>query len=407
MSAESGCALDTAPRPRFEVADILRAHGGAFAANHALTDEQWKAMWDITHCRTASLGGHVDVCLACGDERPSYNSCRNRHCPKCQALAQAEWLDKQKARILDTGYFHVVLTLPSELRPLGLRSPTEIHNLLFQAASDTLLTLGRDPKRIGGLIGATAVLHTWTRDLRYHPHLHCVVTGGALAAASDGSPKWIDVGRDYLLPVKVLSKLFRGKFVAGLERLHSKGQLDLPDELGRPGAFASLVAQLRRTRWLTYCKRPFAGPEQVFKYLGRYTHRVGLSNKRLLRVDDEAVTIATRDGNTATMTPLEFVRRFLTHVLPKGFVKIRHYGLVAPGNIKTRLEAARRAISGGGRAPGAIAAAPVADWRTRMRELTGVDLTRCRVCGGANLERWSFPQPERLSRGPPPVGDLP
>ena len=232
------------------------------------------------------------------------------------------------------------------------------------------------------------------------------MTGGALAAASDGSPKWIDVGRDYLLPVKVLSKLFRGKFVACLERLHSKGQLDLPDELGRPGAFASLVAQLRRTRWLTYCKRPFAGPEQVFKYLGRYTHRVGLSNKRLLRVDDEAVTIATRDGNTATMTPLEFVRRFLTHVLPKGFVKIRHYGLVAPGNIKTRLEAARRAISGGGRAPGAIAAAPVADWRTRMRELTGVDLTRCRVCGGVELERWSFPQPERLPRGPPPVGDL-
>ena len=411
--AESDCARDVANRPRFEVADIFRAHGESFRASHALTEIQHKAMWAISHCRTASLGGHADVCADCGDERVSYNSCRNRHCPKCQALAQAEWLEKQKQRILDTGYFHVVFTVPSELRLLGKCSPSAIYDLLFQAASDTLLTLGRDPKRMGGLLGVTAVLHTWTRDLRFHPHLHCVVTGGALGVGPDGTPCWFDTGRKYLLPVKVLSKLFRGKFTAGLERLQARGELDLPGELQRPGAFGALLAQLRRTRWVTYCKRPFAGPEQVFKYLGRYTHRVGLSNKRLLDVTDEAVTIATRDGKTATMAPEEFIRRLLTHVLPKGYVKIRHYGLVASSNVKTKLEAARDAISGDRVETTPAAPAVAADWRAAMRELTGIDLTRCRVCGGEHLGRWSFlglgskPEPAPSSRGPPAIGSPP
>ena len=411
--AESDCARDVANRPRFEVADIFRAHGESFRASHALTEIQHDAESAISHCRTASLGGHADVCADCGDERVSYNSCRNRHCPKCQSLAQAEWLEKQKQRILDTGYFHVVFTVPSELRLLGRCSPSAIYDLLFQAASDTLLTLGRDPKRMGGLLGVTAVLHTWTRDLRFHPHLHCVVTGGALGVGPDGTPCWFDTGRKYLLPVKVLSKLFRGKFTAGLERLQARGELDLPGELQRPGAFGALLAQLRRTRWVTYCKRPFAGPEQVFKYLGRYTHRVGLSNKRLLDVTDEAVTIATRDGKTATMAPEEFIRRLLTHVLPKGYVKIRHYGLVASSNVKTKLEAARDAISGDRVETTPAAPAVAADWRAAMRELTGIDLTRCRVCGGEHLGRWRFlgfgmkQEPEPSSRGPPTIGSPP
>jgi hypothetical protein len=297
---------------------------------------------------------------------------------------------------------------------LGRCSPSAIYDLLFRAASDTRWTLGRDAKRIGGLLGLTAVLHTWKRDLRFHPHLHCIVTGGALGAAPDGRPRWIDAGRDYLFPVKVLSKLFRGKFVAGLEQSHARGELTLPETLQAPGAFSALLAQLRRTRWVTYCKQPFAGPEQVFKYLGRYTHRVGLSNKRLLDVTDEAVTIATRDGKTATMEPKEFIRRLLTHVLPKGYVKIRHYGLVASSNVKTKLAAARDASSGDRveTTPAAPAVA-AADWRAAMRELTGIDLTRCRVCGGEHLGRWRFlgfgmrQEPEPSSRGPPTVGSPP
>lgn len=409
MPAESGSPSDVAERPRFEVGDIFRTHGESFAHTHVLTPDQRKALWAISHCRTAVLGGHVDACTDCGDERPSYNSCRNRHCPKCQAIAQAEWLEKQKQRILDTGYFHVVFTLPSELRALGRSCPTAIYNLLFEAASDTLLTLGRDPRRMGGLLGVTAVLHTWKRDLQFHPHLHCIVTGGALDLGSDGVPRWIDVGREYLLPVKVLSKLFRGKFTAGLERLQAKGQLQLPAPLQRPGAFSALLAQLRRTRWVTYCKRPFAGPEQVFKYLGRYTHRVGLSNKRLIEVTDEAVTIATREGKTATMEPVEFIRRFLNHVLPTGYVKIRHYGLVASSNVRTKLEAARTAISGDLVEPAPVRAHARPDWRSLMRELTGIDLTRCRACGGEHIERWTFglPGSGRTSQGPPPAGALP
>lgn len=409
MSAESGASPEVGQRPRFEVGDIFRKHGVSFAHDHALTPDQRKAMWAISHCRTAVLGGHVDACTDCGEERPSYNSCRNRHCPKCQAIAQAEWLEKQKARILETGYFHVVFTLPSELRLLGRSCPTAIYNLLFEAASDTLLTLGRDPKRMGGLLGLTAVLHTWRRDLQFHPHLHCIVTGGALTHGTDGAPRWIDVGRKYLLPVKVLSKLFRGKFTAGLERLQARGQVELPPALQRPGAFTALLAQLRRTRWVTYCKRPFAGPEQVFKYLGRYTHRVGLSNRRLLDVTDQAVTITTREGRTATMEPAEFVRRFLAHVLPTGFVKIRHYGLVASSNVGTKLGAARAAISGNRVEPKPVSAATRPDWRSLMRDLTGIDLTRCRACGGEHIERWTFglPGSGRTSQGPPPAGASP
>lgn len=302
-------AQEAPRRPRFEVADVFRAHGEVFRQSHVLTHAQHRAMRAIENCRTAVLGGHVDVCADCGDERPSYNSCRNRHCPKCQALAQAQWLERQRDRILPTGYFHVVFTLPSELRSLCLLNQRLVYGLLFEAASGTLLTLGRDPKRLGGLLGLTAVLHTWTRDLRFHPHVHCIVTGGALANDAQGAPRWIDAGREYLFPVKVLSALFRGKLIAGLERIRREKELKLPRELVAPSAFDALVATLRRTRFVTYCKRPFAGPEQVFAYLGRYTHRVGLSNNRLLHVapggggDDRDARREDRDNGAAGVHP--------------------------------------------------------------------------------------------------------
>lgn len=406
MHPRQADAQAASPRPRFEVAEIFRAHGDAFRQSHVLTPAQHKAMWDIEHCRTETLGGHLDVCPDCGDERPSYNSCRNRHCPKCQALAQARWLERQRERLLPTGYFHVVLTLPSELRPLGLLDPASLFRLLFAAASDALLTLGRDPRRLGGLIGVTAVLHTWTRDLRFHPHLHCVVTGGALGADAHGRPLWTDAGRNHLFPVKVLSKLFQGKFLAALNRARQEGELRLPVELETPSAFDAFVAQLRRTRWVTYCKRPFAGPEQVFNYLGRYTHRVGISNARLLDVTSEAVTIATRDGDTAALTPNEFIRRFLLHVLPPGFVKIRHYGLVANTNLARRLVEARQALDAGATQP--VPRPSVVDWRALLRELTGIDSSICPACGGARLERWAVAAPRRFRppRGPP-AADLP
>jgi hypothetical protein len=390
------------PPPRHEVADIFRAHGEAYRARHALTEAQRKAMWALMACRTAELGGHVDVCPECDYRRPAYNSCRNRHCPKCQALAQQQWLEKRKACILPVHYFHVVFTLPHELGPLGLRNQKLFYELLFRAASQTLLILGRDPKRLGALLGLTAVLHTWARNLLFHPHLHCIVTGGGLTA--DGS-RWLATSRRYLFPVKVLGSLFRGKLLATLEQAHRVGLLDLPEDLATPEAFAELCGRLQQKSWVVYAKRPFAGPQQVFSYLGRYTHRVGLSNQRLLEVTEAAVSIVTRDGKTATMNPEEFIRRFLLHILPTGFVKIRHYGLMASSNVNTRLEVARRLLA----PPPEPSHGPdeeeePEDWRSMMIRLTGVDPTLCPACGARLVCLLVPPQPRRVpgpARSPP------
>lgn len=361
----------------------------------------------IEACRTEALGGHVDVCPDCGHEtRPSYNSCRNRHCPKCQALDQARWLEARKERILPVGYFHVVFTLPSEIKPLALRNRRLVYDLLFSAASQTLLELGRDPKRLGALLGITAVLHTWTRDLRFHPHLHCVVTGGGLSL--DGE-RWVDSGGRYLFPVKVISALFRGKFIALLKKAHRRGSLDLGPERNLCPDVPALCRALHKKPWVVYAKRPFAGPEQVFAYLGRYTHRVAISNHRLLQLTDEAVTFATRDGKSASLHPDEFIRRFLLHVLPKGFGKIRHYGLLASSNVKSKLPMARRALQ-----PRSTTSSDAdqehhrtTDWKQRLKDLTGVDLNVCPVCGNSSLRRVPRPvarEPLPLptaARGPP------
>ena len=346
-------------------------------------------MWCIEACRTAVLGGHRDVCKDCGTELdPAYNSCRNRNCPKCQALDQDRWIERRLRRLLPVVCFHVVFTLPSVLRSLALRNRKAVFNTLFAAASQSLIELGKNPKRLGALLGITAVLHTWRRDMCFHPHLHCIVTAGGLAL--DGS-HWIDSSRKFLLRVEVLGLLFRGKFISALEKLHRRGELDLGDVADPDKAFGELRAKLFSQKWVVYSKRPFAGPERLFAYLGQYTHRIAISNHRILAVTDDAVTIATRDGNTATMHPQQFIHRFLQHVLPSGFMKIRHYGLWASGNVKTKLALARRHLEAQGRRYDARPKEAASDWRERVKELTGVDLTACPACGSTRLSRKTLP----------------
>jgi hypothetical protein len=286
-------------------------------------------------CRTASLGGLVDVCRWCGFERPAYNYCRNRHCPKCQALRQEKWIAARTERLLPVRHFHVVFTMPSELRALGQCYPREIFGALFSAASETLLELGGT--RLGARLGVTMVLHTWTRDLRLHPHVHALVTAGGLAM--DGS-RWMPSNKKYLFPVEVMGALLRGKMMAALRALHARGAFTSFDHFADPEGFDRLMSKLARTkRWIVYAKKPFKRVDHVLKYLGRYTHRVGIANSRLVDVRDDAVTFRTKNGKTVTVTPVEFLRRFVQHVLPDGFHKIRHYRLYAGAAEEARLAA--------------------------------------------------------------------
>lgn len=378
--------------PRFTVGDIARGYGDEFKRQHALSEAQRKVLRAISVCRTPVLGGRVEVCLECGHRKPVYHSCRNRHCPQCQSLEQARWVDHRMARLLPTDYFHVVFTVPDDLLAgVALRNRELFFNALFAAGSQTLLTLGNDAKRLGAQIGLTGVLHTWTRDLRFHPHLHCIVTGGGLSP--DGTT-WKPTKRDYLFPVSVLSSLFRGKLVAALDEAYRASKLDLRGVAGFGAgadqeAWRRLKRKLYRTKWVSYAKPPFAGPEAVYRYLGRYTHRVGLSNHRILAVTDDAVTFRTRGDQTATLHPHEFLRRFLQHVLPDRFVKLRHYGLLAPGNVNTKLVRARTALERSSatapRSPAdsSLPPAKATTWFELLRRLTGVDPTRCPICGGA------------------------
>lgn len=381
-------ALAPSGRPRLRVADVFRAHGEAYQQTHAVTAAERAVIRAIVACRTSVLGGHLEVCPQCELERPVYNSCRNRHCPSCQAMKQARWISERQARVLPTHYFHLVFTLPAQLRPLALRNRRLVFGLLFAAASQTLLELGRDPARLGGTLAATCVLHTWSRDLQFHPHLHCIVSGGGLSA--DGS-HWVSARRRYLFPGQVLGRLFRGKFLAGLTAAYAQGHLDLGGAcalLQDRGTFAAVIDDLYSREWLVYAKATFAGPHEVFSYLGRYVHRVGLSDQRLRALDERGVTFATKAGGTATLAPAEFIRRFLLHVLPPGFVKIRHYGLVSPAHARTSLERARALLAPVVRSDGATAPRTAADW---VLNLTGVDLTRCPHCGFAPLLRRPLP----------------
>lgn len=349
----------------------------------------------IERCRTAALGGHLEVCSACGHESPAYNSCRNRHCPKCQGLRQLRWLEQRKARLLPTHYFHVVFTLPRELHPLALRNRRLVFGLLFAAAAQSLLALGQDSKHVGGQLGISAVLHTWSRQLLFHPHIHCIVTGGGLSA--DGQ-QWHRARKDYLFPVRALGALFRGKLLAALDRARRDGQLRLP---AVDNDFDALLSALYRKHWVVYCKRPFGGPEQVYRYLGRYTHRVALSNHRLVAVTDEQICFKTRDGATTSCSPEQFIGRFLLHILPPHFVRIRHFGLLASGNVTTKLARARRLLAQA--APATLSCdAPTTDaarldWQSLLLLHYGLDLATCPRCGSRARRRVAL----RPSRAPP------
>jgi len=386
------------PRQTVELSDIVRLHGEALRQRRVLTPEQHATLRAIERCRTATLGGHMDKCMRCGHEQPSYNSCRNRHCPKCQGLAQARWVEARSERLLPVAYFHVVFTLPAELRSVAKLNRRLVFDVMFAAAGGTLVELGLDPKRLGGLLGVTAVLHTWRRDLAFHPHLHCIVTGGGWSAAEQ---RWLSARAGYLLPVAVLAASFRGKLLAALGAAHDAGKLRLPDEHGPvdPEGFARLCATLQRKRWHVYCKPPFGGPDQVLRYLGRYTHRVGISNRRLIALDERGVTFHTKDGKVATLGPVAFLDRFVEHVLPAGFVKIRHYGLLAPSNVSTRFAEARAALCAPSRT---TTGEPVAsegstdekagDWCALLLQLTGTDLALCPACGARAMLRMPLPE---------------
>jgi hypothetical protein len=344
-----------AVRASLELADIFRAAGPAYRATHAghLSLQHLKVMSAIEHCRTAALGGHVEACEDCGHQRIAYNSCRNRHCPKCQAAAARTWLAEREADLLPVGYFHVVFTLPTEVADVALHNKAAVYDLLFHAASETMLTIAADRRHLGARIGITAVLHTWGSALTHHPHVHMIVPGGGIALDEQ---RWICSRPKFLLPVRVLGKLFRRLFLTRLIALHDAGRLaffgSLAQLADRP-AFLRHLSPVRRQRWVVYAKPPFAGPEAVLAYLSRYTHRVAISNRRLLAFDAAGVTFRykdyRRDGpdrqRVMTLGTGEFIRRFLLHLLPPGFHRIRHYGLLSASARKAGLARARELLA--------------------------------------------------------------
>jgi hypothetical protein len=349
-------------RPRLEVADIFHRHGAAWRRANAghVSLGQLKVMSAIEHCRSAALGGHVERCEDCGHSRIAYNSCRNRHCPKCQGAAAKDWLAARQADLLPVGYFHLVFTLPAEIAPIAYQNKAVVYDLLFRAAAETLLTIAADPRHLGARIGFTAVLHTWGSAMTHHPHLHMIVPGGGIslkpAPAEAGGTRWMPCRPGFFLPVRVLSRLFRRLFLTGLADAHTAGRLAFFgdfDGLRHRQAFDAHLAPLSRKNWFVYARPPFAGPEAVLAYLARYTHRVAISNSRLLGLDERGVTFRYKDYRrngqaryrTMTLTHDEFIKRFLLHVLPKGFHRIRHYGLLASATCKINIARARELIA--------------------------------------------------------------
>jgi hypothetical protein len=377
-------------RPRLEVADVFRDYGDAFLDRYGgtLSPEQRRVLGDIAACRTAALGGHVEECDHCGHQQIAYNSCRNRHCPKCQASAAAQWMEARKSELLPIPYFHVVFTLPAALGPIALQNPRKLYGILFKAAAETLRQIAFDPRHLGAEIGFLAVLHTWGQNLEHHPHVHCVVPGGGLSP--DGS-RWVACPRGFFLPVKVLSAVFRGKFLALLSSAFDRGKLSFHGKLSAladVGAFRHRLAVSAQTDWVVYAKPPWGGPEQVLKYLARYTHRVAISNRRLVALEEGEVTFHWKsyaDGGgqkTMTLKATEFIRRFLLHVLPTGFVRIRHYGFLANRECREKL-AQCRALLGVEATPEPIAAECSAEPRESLEEVAGVKV--CPACGAGRM----------------------
>jgi len=395
------------PRERLEVADIFRAHGPAWRIANAghLSLGQLKVMSAIERCRTAALGGHVAACQDCGHTVIAYNSCRNRHCPKCQGAAAKDWLEARQAELLPVAYYHVVFTLPAPIADIAYQNKAEIYAILFKAAAETLITIASDPKHLGARIGLTAVLHTWGSALTHHPHIHIVVPGGGISL--DGE-RWISCRPGFFLPVRVLSRLFRRLFLEKLAAAHEAGQLQFFNDLARlekPKAFAGLLAPLRKINWVVYAKKPFAGPEAVLAYLSRYTHRVAISNSRLITLDDNGVTFKWKDYRapnakggrerykTMALPIPEFIRRFLIHVLPQGFHRIRHYGLFANGGRNENLARARELLA---------MPAPEAEDNHSADDTESPALAQpCPHCGGAMIVVETF-EPGHPPRAPPP-----
>jgi hypothetical protein len=384
-------------RTSLEVADIFHAAGPAYRAAHAghLSLHQLKVMSAIEHCRTAALGGHVEACTDCGHWRIAYNSCRNRHCPKCQGAAARTWLAEREADLLPVGYFHIVFTLPAEVADIAFQNKALVYDLLFRAASETMLTIAADPKHLGARIGITAVLHTWGSALTHHPHIHMIVPGGGIAPSGD---RWVSSRPAFLLPVRVLGALFRRLFLTRLTALHQAGRLAFfgtMAHLADRRAFLRHLAPVRKRRWVVYAKPPFAGPEAVLAYLSRYTHRVAISNRRLIAFDPSGVTFRykyyRRNGlerqQVMKLATHEFIRRFLLHVLPRGFHRIRHYGLLAAASRKANLDRARALLA---------VAPPRQHDDDPCEEPTDV-LPPCPCCGGQmvivlTFARWQQPR---------------
>ena len=385
-------------RASLEVADIFRAAGPTYRAAHAghLSLQQLKVMSAIETCRTAALGGHLEGCEDCGHQRVAYNSCRNRHCPKCQAEKAREWLAERQADLLPVGYFHVVFSIPAELADITLQNKAKLYDLLFRTASETMLTIAADPRHLGARIGITAVLHTWGSALTHHPHIHMIVPGGGISP--DGT-RWVSSRAGFLLPVRVLSKLFRRLFLTRLLELYAAGALAFfGSQVGLRDRrlFLRLTARMRQKNWVVYAKPPFAGPEAVLAYLSRYTHRVAIANSRLISLDESGVSFRykdyRRDGaaryGRMTLGTDEFIRRFLLHVLPKGFHRIRHYGLLASAGRKANVERARALLG----VPPPTAPAE--------QDKTPYERPPCPCCGGRMVIIETFQRASR-PRAPP------
>jgi hypothetical protein len=374
-------------RPKLEVADVFRRYGEAYREKHgaSMSVAQRRVMSAIEVCRTAALGGHLERCDECGHERNCFNSCRDRHCPKCQSLARARWIQDRQSELLEVPYFHVVFTVPKEIAAIAFQNKKVVYGILFRVTAETLTTIAADPEHLGAEIGFFAVLHSWGQNLQFHPHLHCVVPGGG--PSPDGT-RWISCGPNFFLPVRVLSRLFRRLFLKSLQKAFDSGKLHLLGHL-KPLrdrlAFVRHLAALKRQDWVVYAKRPFAGPQQVLDYVGRYTHRVAITNNRLLDIENGQVRFQWKDyrtggnGKTMTLSADEFIRRFLLHVLPNGFQRIRYYGFLGNRYRQAKLAQCRRLL--GMRESDQPHVAPdEEDYRDQYEDLTGISLRQCPQC---------------------------
>jgi hypothetical protein len=380
-------------RPKLEVADVFRRYGEAYREQHgaSMSTGQRRVMTAIEVCRTAVLGGHLERCDDCGHERNAFNSCRDRHCPKCQSLARARWIEDRKAELLDVPYFHVVFTVPEEIAATALQNKKVVYDILFRVTAETLTTIAGDPKHLGARIGFFAVLHSWGQNLMFHPHLHCVVPGGGPSPDGD---HWVSCRPDFFLPVRVLSRLFRRLFLEALRKAFDAGKLQFFGTLGLlrdRSAFTRYLAPLKKLRWIVYAKAPFAGPEQVLDYVGRYTHRVAISNNRLLDIDNDQIRFRWKDYRhgdqvkTMTLASEEFIRRFLLHVLPNGFRRIRYYGFLGNRHRQENLVLCRRLLGMQMAESTTVGLPTETNYLDRYEALTGRSLRQCPQCGRGSM----------------------